>query len=51
MKSAGIWICEDCDQEAQVDYAWIARNGTPGCECGEDMEFDHEVFFEVEGET
>mgnify|MGYP001614530394 CR=1 FL=1 len=48
MKSAGMWKCEDCDKDVQSDYEQIAYSGIPICpECGEEMEFDQEVFLNI----
>jgi hypothetical protein len=33
------WECPDCGEVATVNPDFYEENGTPLCECGEDMEY------------
>lgn len=34
------WVCPECDKEIWVYPDFYTINGTPMCDCGEDMEYD-----------
>ncbi len=35
-----IWKCPDCDKRAIINPEWYTDNGTPTCECGQDMRYE-----------
>lgn len=47
--SISTWRCPECkDEYTEVNYKWMQQNGTPVCDCGEDMYFESERWVEQE---
>jgi len=41
-----VWECPECKEGCRVDPTFYQDNGTPMCQCGDDMEYKHTIIIE-----